>query len=1678
MTGPLPSADELAEIQSQEVEALTAILGDDFKVVPVTSAWKNVQGAHDLAVSLRVEDDDNDNARSKPPLTLRFHLPKTYPYAPPSISIEKDKACDVSASAVSALGQVLRREAQAHIGTEMLWDLVSLAQEYLANHHHDRQEKQAEPNISLEEEQRLRIQEAKQAELERKAAEQAAAAQAEAARAEQLSRDIELTTAKHAEALRKEKRRVRLENHPTIVQDIAATPRTPSALDDGRVITFLDPIEDGGRAWSAVRVGPVIDRSALFTTSIAEPVQQDPSSSSSNGNSHVPSWIVEQFDIKTEYFHSSSGRKKLEEIEAEIEKLRRAHDLNLVNVKASSLMRIVSGTAQSWRLNVVLERNLGPTVAEVLEQAECLPWPRVQTYLLGLLAGLDALHLKGLVHRKIGPESIQICPGAQGPRIAKLRDCSYVRRLQDLHRSHPLIQDEELKEEVIPRSWQAPEAVDAPKIYTKKRDVWDLARCTVQMLCGLDALLVFSCPEKLLENNSDILHPMARELLAYMLDRSPRRRPSAESVTTRLNELIAREKELDTVDGSSGNQRFSKLAVPQPLQRNRSSSDARQVTHIQAPIPLARPGSFWQLGQTAQQEPTNYSRYRADFEEVKFLGKGAFGSVVKARNRLDGNFYAIKRIKLSSSPQNDERTLREITALSRLSHAHIVRYVTCWIEAEVVQTPSTEATFSEVTNSQPTQQSKSLHDGNSDLNFGFNDDDFMSRGHDAFSASYPDIQFRRDSESEDDSTSDSEDDSDSDSESDSGSSTASEQTDARGGGAHLRSVSAAESQLPASAAPTRWLHIQMELVDSGTLKDAIDQGLSVENSWRYFRQLLEALAHINSLGIVHRDIKPANIMVTPSGDVKLGDFGLATTNHQQFDQNEAGTADMMDSTDMTSDIVGTNLYIAPEILRGTGKRRGDKVDMYSLGIVFFEMLASQRVYTTGMERVAVLKELRLEHIKFPGAWPSEEFAVQTTILRSLLNHNEDQRPTPVGLLKSELLPPKLEDDYIEECLRLMSNPTSAYHHRLLDALFTEVSNDEVREFTFDVGAEGEAHQPYLNVIVERLQMLFKRHGAVPLRTPLLMPPNDMYGTERKPVQLLDKTGKLVQLPYDHLVAFARVCARSLNQRFKRYEIGHVFRENVIAGSQPRSLLEIDFDIISPEKTRLAEAEVLLLLEEIIDDVPGLSTEDWVIHLNHGEVLDILLDRVPDKHRPALLAAVAGLGSKRTNASARSKLAQLPLARSVLDEIEAASMPGELKTVQQRLERLIAVDHRPKLALAFQQLEEVIRLARQFGVQRPLLMAPMMVQGSSFYRGEAIGGRYDWLIRHFANPAAGSVPPHGVGMQISAGQIAASLSRYQDRNVSKFVARAVEEERSFGQWTPRRADVYVASGEQMADARIEVVRMLWAHGINADLAYDHVSSESAEAIASTCRSEGILFLVYMPHPNKLKVKNILRRTEQEVARHELCSWLATEIARQRAVDVIHGGHSHSGSTLPTLAGSGAADLSVTSFAGPGIPTSNPTAPNATPAPSMGGVSAHITPGAGQGFDFTIVLPDREKRGGQNRDNKDRERRLKGSSKQAVQDKAAREAARIGEELLYGNAAVFVVDVSWPTLQRLGSACLQSEDRTFTEMMAGVPEDKDYLRKIRRAVGEMAAAPGRTGQVRLLFSSRVDRGVILT
>ena len=74
------------------------------------------------------------------------------------------------------------------------------------------------------------------------------------------------------------------------------------------------------------------------------------------------------------------------------------------------------------------------------------------------------------------------------------------------------------------------------------------------------------------------------------------------------------------------------------------------------------------------------SRYRADFEELAPLGRGSFGQVMLAINRLDGRKYALKRIALSADQSLASKTLREVATLSRLEHPHIVRYYQAWTE--------------------------------------------------------------------------------------------------------------------------------------------------------------------------------------------------------------------------------------------------------------------------------------------------------------------------------------------------------------------------------------------------------------------------------------------------------------------------------------------------------------------------------------------------------------------------------------------------------------------------------------------------------------------------------------------------------------------------------------------------------------------------------------------------------------------------------------------------------------------------------------------------------------------------------------------------------------------------------------------------------------------------------------
>lgn len=119
-------------------------------------------------------------------------------------------------------------------------------------------------------------------------------------------------------------------------------------------------------------------------------------------------------------------------------------------------------------------------------------------------------------------------------------------------------------------------------------------------------------------------------------------------------------------------------------------------------------------------------------------------------------------------------------------------------------------------------------------------------------------------------------------------------------------------------------HIAMEYLDGGDLKARIAKGIGKADALSYLRQIGSALATIHEVGILHRDLKPGNIMFRSDGSIALIDFGLAK--RMRLDQEMTGSGE----------IFGTPYYMSPE--QGHADDVDERSDIYSLGIIFYEML--------------------------------------------------------------------------------------------------------------------------------------------------------------------------------------------------------------------------------------------------------------------------------------------------------------------------------------------------------------------------------------------------------------------------------------------------------------------------------------------------------------------------------------------------------------------------------------------------------------------------------------------------------------------------------------------------------------------------------------------------------------------
>ncbi|MBZ5527014.1 MAG: serine/threonine protein kinase [Acidobacteriia bacterium] len=147
------------------------------------------------------------------------------------------------------------------------------------------------------------------------------------------------------------------------------------------------------------------------------------------------------------------------------------------------------------------------------------------------------------------------------------------------------------------------------------------------------------------------------------------------------------------------------------------------------------------------------------------------------------------------------------------------------------------------------------------------------------------------------------------------------------------------------------LYIAMEYVEGKPLAEAIRPGgLPIETAMRYARQIASALEHAHARGVVHRDLKPLNIVITPQGEAKILDFGLARrADPAEFDRKTMETVTTQEDggpvNGTGAGVPGTIPYMAPEQLEG--EDASPRTDLWALGVVLYEMLSGQRPFRGG-----------------------------------------------------------------------------------------------------------------------------------------------------------------------------------------------------------------------------------------------------------------------------------------------------------------------------------------------------------------------------------------------------------------------------------------------------------------------------------------------------------------------------------------------------------------------------------------------------------------------------------------------------------------------------------------------------------------------------------------------------------
>ncbi|KAK4159032.1 anticodon binding domain of tRNAs-domain-containing protein [Cladorrhinum sp. PSN259] len=1440
--GPAPSSTktQYQELQENEVLALQAIYGDDF--IPhaaAHSAWKKTEPSFDIRI--RASSDD------ELAMTLAVVMVATYPKSPPLLTIKDDG--DLRESTKFKIQKFVETQPKiwAQEEREMIDGLVEGIRDILEEAASKKAQGQELP--SLEEERAAHEAElAILAQNEKKLQEEEK--EKEILEEERVLGDMVKEEIARQRSRAKESRKKNRTQHlsPDRVQedptenDVAVAFDQPCKLTDGigDVLYFRDVI---GRA--VFLEGPVTTVYRVKPVLAAKVVR--------------PTLALKQIDIRSHGKDSVQFKKQLQALEALLESLKPLHHQNLLQLINFKIDRSISDADSStptvWTVSVLTPMSDRGPLDELLELAGQIDISKAKLWTVDLLDALSYLHNNGIIHQDIHPGNILLCRAPAGDIVPKLADAGFQRELHQIGTKVARISTTRSAKSVY---WYPPEiaGISKPQL-TQKTDIWDFGTVFLQMVFGLNVTEKYHSPSALMDSLS-LSNPL-EELVSKFFKSDPKKRPRAFEL---------------------GSSEF--LATNAPILVENDSALSNSLLTLPHGMPR-------RLRHDSMNKSAATSRYLEDYVEEARLGKGGFGEVVRARKMIDNRLYAIKKITQRSQETLSEM-LKEVRLLSQMNHPAVVRYFNTWLEETMDFASSTDDDDSSSDSSSTQNGSKRPISRNIDIEFA----ESKSRGLDFMSSSgHPDLGWNSDDEDteEDDDESDDNEDGSDDSDSDE------EDTSTVGG-----SASNAQLQVPIrpprrpSARPFRTImYISMEYCEKRTLRDLISRNLhrDTQELWRLFRQILEGLAHIHSLTIVHRDLKPENVFISAGPDgydnVKIGDFGLATSGQLVPDKNPQN----VDSGDMTRSI-GTAVYVAPEVRTGGGGSYTAKVDMYSLGVIFFEMSYPPML---GMQRALTLEQVRHN----PPVLPSDFKATDknhTDILLSLLNHNPKERPSSAELLKSGKMPVQMESEAIRRAIAGMADPSSPYFEKMLSALFAR-QVEPAKDYAWDMGSSSPSPADLMRqyIVKDTLVSIFRRHGAVETPTACLYPRSTHYG--QNAVRLLDQNGTVLQLPFDLVMGHARSLARIAHGPVvqRSYSFGNIFRDRH-DGGQPDVYGEVDFDIVTTDALDLAlkEAEVIKVLDEIVAAFPTTSATPICFQIGHSDLLHLIFEYcgVDLNTRQAAADVLSKLNIRnftwqKVRGELRSPL--VGISATCVDELQRFDFRDTASKAIAKLRTLFeGTEFSQRASSILAHLKDVLQYAKKFGVMSKVYIAPLSSINESFFRGGilfaclydkkvkdvfAAGGRYDSLIKEHRPKIGGRFEErHVVGFSLNWEK---QLAKQVPKSTGKAFLKKAAEEESQGIFSTKRCDVLVASFDPavLRSSGIELLQTLWAHNISAELSRD---ARSPEELMSSYREESFSWIIIIKQDNMLKIKTMGRKDapDADIAAKELLSWLKSEI----------------------------------------------------------------------------------------------------------------------------------------------------------------------------------------------------------